>query len=210
MKLRRPEPQVGRRSVSSGRASVTDEDAGAARDHSSRWSRKSSRSGSAYCMSSKMSADAVVFLAARARRTWSTPRTGRRGRSSSAPPRARDSSPSSVPRCGGGATRCSLRVGDDLFECSAGQLRVDDARPRPHRPRLLPQPRAHHLGQRPELTPSPKPTAPRPRCHRMTSGSSSMYLKSSPTTGLADAGGAEHAPTWRGRLSSMVRAEQPP
>ncbi|HET7137476.1 MAG TPA: hypothetical protein VFI04_03905 [Gaiellaceae bacterium] len=42
MKARRPAPQVGRRSASSGRASVTTK-IGWLRDHSSRYSTKSSR-----------------------------------------------------------------------------------------------------------------------------------------------------------------------
>ena len=54
MKLRCPAPQVGRFSSSSGRASVTT-NSGLSRDHSSRYSTKSSSDASAHCMSSKAS-----------------------------------------------------------------------------------------------------------------------------------------------------------
>ena len=54
VKLRCPAPQVGRRSSSSGRASVITK-SGWLRDHSSRYSTKSSRLASAHCMSSNAS-----------------------------------------------------------------------------------------------------------------------------------------------------------
>ena len=54
MKLRWPAPQVGRRSSSSGRASVITY-SGWFRDHSSRYSTKSRSDSSAHCMSSKAS-----------------------------------------------------------------------------------------------------------------------------------------------------------
>ena len=52
VKLRLPAPQVGRLSASSGRARART-NRGWLRDHSSRYSRKSSKPSSAHCMSSK-------------------------------------------------------------------------------------------------------------------------------------------------------------
>ncbi len=51
VKFRLAAPQVGRRSESSGRASVTTK-SGWSRDHSSRYSMKSSSEASAHCVSS--------------------------------------------------------------------------------------------------------------------------------------------------------------
>ncbi len=136
-KLRRPAPQVGRRSISSGRASVRMK-MGKFRDHSSRYSTKSSKPASAQWRSSKTATIGTTCRRA-ARRTGASRRRDPPGRAA-----RRSASPS---RCAsrGSIQRALVRVGDVQLDACAelrkrrlGRLLLEDAGAR-----------ADHLGERP-------------------------------------------------------------
>ena len=137
MKLRCPAPQVGRRSSSSGRASVTT-NSGWLRDHSSRYSTKSSRDASAHCMSSKASTVGYVS-ASRSKNSRHAANRSCRSRVSCSPRpsscASRGSTKLALLRRRAGAPRAPLRASRSA---ASGWLVLGDPAAHPHHVRERP------------------------------------------------------------------------
>ena len=145
MKFRWPAPQVGRFSSSSGRASVTT-NSGLSRDHSSRYSTKSSSEASAHCMSSKAR---IVGYASASRSKNSRQAANRSCRSCEAPSPSASSCASlgSTNRRSSGSSRCSSSAACKLPQRLVLWLVLGDPAAPPHHVRERPVGHAFAVGE---------------------------------------------------------------
>ena len=137
MKLRWPGAPVGRRSASSGRASVTTK-IGELRDHSSRYSMKSSRDASAHCMSSKTMTDGSTSASRSKKSRHAANRSSRSWRPVLEAEQVREPRLDEAALAPRVAARTPRRRRASFAEGAGGVLVLGDARTHPD-----------HLGERP-------------------------------------------------------------